>query len=144
MDKNLKIHSSLRIPLAELRFRTSRSGGPGGQHVNTSDTRVELLFDVAQSPVLGPRQRTRLLETLASRLDRSGVLHLVSSRFRSQSANKEDVLRRFEELLRDSLRRTRRRKATKPTTASRRKRREDKKKRSRKKEQRRPVDPQQE
>lgn len=136
----LRIHSSLSIPRRELRFRTSRSGGPGGQHVNTTDTRVELIFDVARSGSLGPNQRKRLLETLARRLDQKGRLHLFSSRFRSQSANREDVIRRFQRLLQEALRKTRPRKATVPTEASRRRRREEKKKHSRKKQQRRRVD----
>ncbi len=140
----VKIHSSLRIPRRELKLRASHSGGPGGQHVNTSDTRVELVFDVAHSPSLGPNQRQRLLEVLARRLDRHGRLHLFSSRFRSQSANREDVIERFAALLREALRRTRPRKPTRPTAASRRRRREEKERRSRRKRDRRPVDPREE
>ena len=67
-DSALKVGRHLVIPPAELEWRFSASGGPGGQHANTANTRVELVFDVAGSAVLGPRQRARLLERLAERL----------------------------------------------------------------------------
>ena len=92
------------IPRAELHFRTSRSGGPGGQHVNKVETRVELLFDVAASPSLLEGQRLRLLEELPTWLDGDGVLHLVSDSYRSQYRNREDVLARFVLLLQHALR----------------------------------------
>lgn len=141
MDDALRIHSKLCIPRSELRYRSSRSGGPGGQHANTSDTRVELLFDVEASPSLGPRQRARLRERLATRIDGRGILRLVSSRFRSQSANREDVTERFVELLREALRRSRPRKATRPTRASQQRRQREKELRSQRKRQRRKPDP---
>ena len=100
----LRITPGLIISRAELSFRTSRSGGPGGQHVNKVETRVELLFDVAHSPSLSEDQRARLLAALASRLDSEGELHLVSDRYRSQYANREDVLARFVLLLQHALR----------------------------------------
>jgi ribosome-associated protein len=144
MNQSLQISSSLVIPASELAFKTSRSGGPGGQHVNTADTRVELSFDVAHSSALGPRQRARLLERLAHRLDSRGILHLSSSRYRSQGANRKEVLRRLQRLLREALRRRAPRIATQPTRASRVRRMEEKQRRARRKRDRRPVDPDQE
>src|SRR5918993_837634 len=78
-DNSLLISPDLRVPLSELQYRTSRSGGPGGQHVNTSSTRVEITWNVSNSPSLSPEQRTRLLQQLATRLDTEGQLRLVSS-----------------------------------------------------------------
>lgn len=141
MAESVRIHAKLSIPRSELRFRSSRSGGPGGQHANTSDTRVELLFDLEASPSLGPRQRARLREKLATRLDRRGVLRLVSDRHRSQSANREELIDRFAALLREALHRPRPRKSTHPTRASRERRREAKQRRSVRKRERRKPDP---
>ncbi len=81
----------LRLPLGELRFRFSRSSGPGGQHVNRSETRVELLFDVLNSPSLTDHQRTRILNRLAGQIDGEGVLHIFSSTTRSQAENRADA-----------------------------------------------------
>ena len=69
---SLEVTPSLRIPMAELEYRASRSGGPGGQHVNTSSTRVEVWWDIAGAPSLSQEQRALLLERLASRLDSAG------------------------------------------------------------------------
>jgi ribosome-associated protein len=91
VDANLlEITPDLRLPLAELEYRASRSGGPGGQHVNTSSTRVEVWWNVAASPSLTPEQRAQLLTRLGSRLDSSGRLRLVSSGTRSQLRNRPD------------------------------------------------------
>ncbi len=79
----LEITTSVRIPVAELVYRASRSGGPGGQHVNTSSTRIEVVWDVAASAVLTDDERRRLLRRLATRLDSAGRLRLVSSGSRS-------------------------------------------------------------
>jgi len=78
-EKVLRITNNLTIPLSELRFRFARSSGPGGQHVNRSATRVELLFDVMGSPSLTEAQRERALKALAPYIDSDGVLHLVSA-----------------------------------------------------------------
>ena len=99
----LDISPDLRVPLAELEFRASRSGGPGGQHVNTSSTRVEVTWDVASSAALSAEQRQRLLARLASRLDGSGRLRLVSSSTRSQLRNREDVTERLREVVAQAL-----------------------------------------
>lgn len=100
---------SCAIPLAELAWRFSRSGGPGGQHANTSDTRVEVRFDVAGSPSLGPRQRARLLDRLGPEV------RVVVSDERSQLRNRELALQRLAERLAGALRVTAPRRATRPT-----------------------------
>ncbi len=96
--------ADLTIPLAALLFRFSRSSGPGGQHVNRSATRVELVFDVTGSLILTDLQRAQVHEALASHIDQEGVLHLVSQRTRSQWRNRQDVLARFQFLLGQALR----------------------------------------
>jgi ribosome-associated protein len=138
---DVPIHSRLTIPESELQFRASRSGGPGGQHVNTSSTKVELLWDVARSPSLSEPQRARLLKRLANRIDGDGVLHLTEGGSRSQHRNREAVTERFARLVRKALRRRKRRIPTKPTKASKQRRLESKKKRSRKKKLRKPPEP---
>lgn len=100
----VRVTRSLAIPTRELRFRFSRSGGPGGQNVNRRETRVELLFDVAGSPSLGPRQRARVMERLRHRLDDSGRLRIVASQARTQAANREIATDRLRKLLADALR----------------------------------------
>ncbi|HEY7106546.1 MAG TPA: alternative ribosome rescue aminoacyl-tRNA hydrolase ArfB [Acidimicrobiia bacterium] len=108
----LRVTSSCAIPLDELDWRVSRSGGPGGQHANTSDTRVEVRFSVAESPSLGPRQRARLLGRLGP------VVRATASDTRSQARNRELALERLRSRLADGLRVERRRHATKPTKAA--------------------------
>ena len=115
----LPINDELVIPLAELQFRFSRSSGPGGQHVQKSSTRVELYFDVLGSPSLSEEQRSRLLSRLAGYIDTTGLLHLVAQSERSQLRNRQEVVERFQDLLRAALRRRRHRLATHPPGASR-------------------------
>ena len=117
-DSLLEITPEFRIPLGELEYRASRSGGPGGQHVNTSSTRVEVSWDVAASPSPSPEQRAQLLQRLASRLDSSGRLRLVSSGTRSQLRNKEDVTERLKSVLAEALVVRKKRKPTRPSRAS--------------------------
>jgi len=131
------ITHSLAIPEGELRFRFSRSSGPGGQHVNRSATQVELLFDVAHSPSLSDEQRGRILDALHSRIDRSGVLHIFSSGSRSQLENREQAVRRFQSLLRRALHVARPRHPTRPTAAARERRLAAKRRRSQAKAERR-------
>jgi ribosome-associated protein len=133
-DDRLRISDELTIPLAELSFRFSRSSGPGGQHVQKSSTRVELLFDVTNSPSLTEAQRAQVLERLAAHLDSMGVLHLVSQSERSQLRNREEVIARFESLLRQALRRRKRRRSTRPTATSQERRLRKKRQRSQVKE----------
>jgi ribosome-associated protein len=138
-SSSLAITSHLRLPLSELEYHASRSGGPGGQHVNTSSTRVEVLWDVAASPTLSEDQRARILRRLASRLDSSGRLRLVSSGSRSQLRNREEVTERLREMVAEALHVPKRRKPTRPTQASRAARLERKRRRSSlKRERRRP------
>ncbi|MGQ0831044.1 MAG: alternative ribosome rescue aminoacyl-tRNA hydrolase ArfB [Microthrixaceae bacterium] len=108
----LRVSATCSIPLAELTWRFSRSGGPGGQHANTSDTRVEVRFDVVRSTALGPRQRARLLDRLGSEV------RVVASDERSQLRNRELALERLAARLREALRVSAPRRATRPTTGS--------------------------
>src|SRR5690349_19475346 len=136
-DGFLEVTPELRIPFAELDYRASRSGGPGGQHVNTSSTRIELWWDLAHSPSLTPEQRERLLERLASRLDSEGRLRLVSSSSRSQFRNREDVTQRLQSLLSQALVPQKKRKPTKPSRAAKAARLEAKRRRAATKQHRR-------
>jgi ribosome-associated protein len=141
-DENLlEITPELRIPLSELDYRASRSGGPGGQHVNTSSTRIEVWWDVAGSPSLTPEQRAQLLERLGSRLDSSGRLRLVSSGSRSQLRNREDVTERLRSVLAAALAVRKKRKPTKPSRAAKAARLEAKRRRATIKQHRRAPTP---
>lgn len=117
-DNALEITPELRLPLAELEYRASRSGGPGGQHVNTSSTRIEVWWDIASSPSLSPNQRAQLLERLGPRLDSGGRLRLVSSGTRSQLRNREDVTERLQSVVAAALAVRKKRKPTKPSRAA--------------------------
>jgi ribosome-associated protein len=133
------INDRLAIAAAELEFRFSRSSGPGGQHVQRSDTRVELLFNVAASPSLTDEQRARILSRLGNQIDGEGVLRVVSSATRSQLENREEAVRRFQALLASALRQQKRRVATKPSAAAREARLAQKRVRSQHKATRRKV-----
>lgn len=104
MSEYVRITPTVAIPESELQFRFSRSGGPGGQNVNTRDTRVEVVFDVARSASLGPRQRERAIRNLAGRLDMEGKLHIVASDERTQGQNRETAVDRLRNVLGDALR----------------------------------------
>jgi len=119
LGDHVVVNQDLAIPVSELRFRFSRSGGPGGQHVNRSETRVELLFDVRTSPSLTDDQRQRLLLRLQTHLDTDGVLHVVASETRSQSENRARSVARFKRILAGALRQHKRRVPTAPSVASR-------------------------
>ena len=136
----LPIRPGLDIPMSELHFRFSRSSGPGGQHVNRSATRVELLFDVAHSPSLDESQRAKLIGRLSSYLDREGVLHLASQSSRSQTRNREELVKRFQSLLASALVQRRKRRPTRPTRSSREKRLDSKRQRSEVKRRRKPPE----
>jgi ribosome-associated protein len=131
----LRVTGSLSIPVSELRWRFTRSGGPGGQHANTSDTRVEVRFDVAGSPSLGPRQRARLLDRLGSEV------RAVAADSRSQARNRELALDRLRQRLAGALATTAPRRATRPTTGSVRRRLDDKRRQAERKARRRSIDP---
>jgi len=128
------IDGQLAIPESELAFRFSRSSGPGGQHVQRSDTRVELLFDVANSPSLSEEQRARIMARLGGQIDGQGVLRVVSAMTRSQLENRELAVRRFQDLLASALRQRRRRVATRPSKAAREARLAEKRLRSQRKQ----------
>jgi ribosome-associated protein len=137
----LDISPDLRVPLAELEFRATRSGGPGGQHVNTASTRVELWWDVAGSPVLSDQQRRLLLERLGRRVDASGWLRVVASASRSQLRNREAAAERLREIVAAALAVPKVRKRTRPSRAARAARLEAKRRRGAvKRERRRPPD----
>lgn len=137
MDKPVRISKSVVVPPGELEFRFSRSGGPGGQNVNVRDTRVELVFDLAESPSLGPRQRARAMARLGRRLDARGRLRLVVSEERSQAQNRERAVERFRELMAEALRpEPRPRRPTRPTKGAVERRLASKKARSRLKRER--------
>ena len=134
---HLEVTPQLSIPLAELDYQASRSGGPGGQHVNTSSTRIEVWWDVAGSPSLSPEQRAQLLERLGPRLDSQGRLRLVSSTSRSQLRNREDVTERLRSVVAGALALRKKRKATKPSRAAKAARLEAKRRRASTKQRRR-------
>ncbi|MDH3290673.1 MAG: alternative ribosome rescue aminoacyl-tRNA hydrolase ArfB [Gemmatimonadota bacterium] len=129
------------IPTEELQFRATRSGGPGGQHVNTSSTRVEVRWSVAMSPSLTDRQRERLLRRLGSRIDRNGVLRVVAAARRSQYQNRQAALERLQEIVEGALTEPKPRKQTTVSRAARRARLEAKRRRAATKRDRRQVDP---
>ncbi len=131
----LRVTRLCAIPLSELEWRFTRSGGPGGQHVNTSSTQVEVRFDVAGSPSLGPRQRARLLSRLGP------TVRVVASDTRSQARNRELALERLRRRLAEGLRRPRRRRPTAPSPAARRSRLDDKRRRAETKRRRQPPPP---
>jgi len=127
----LPITNRLSIPDEELRFTYSRSGGPGGQNVNKVNTRVTLWFDVAGSPALSPEEKDLILHKLATRINREGVLRIVSQKTRSQKANQELATERFTELLKGALEKAPPRKRTQISRSARERRLEEKKRQSR-------------
>jgi ribosome-associated protein len=129
----LRITRTLDIPLGEVELRTSRSSGPGGQHANKTETRVEALFDVEASETLSDAQKRRLVDKLGP------VVRAVAQDERSQSRNRELALERLAAAIANALRRERPRRPTKPTKASRERRLESKKRRGRTKRLRRDL-----
>ena len=118
------MNRSLSIPLDELVWRFTTSGGPGGQHANKTSTRAEVRFEVESSPSLGPRQRARLLERLGP------SVRVSAGEERSQSRNREVALRRLASRLAEGLHTERPRVPTKPTRGSKIRRLEDKRRQS--------------
>jgi ribosome-associated protein len=133
----LIINEQVQIPLAELTFRFTTSGGPGGQHANKTATQATLLFDVANSPSLDEASRARLLEKLANRLDKEGVLQLSAHDSRSQLENRETAVARFQQLLADALKVQKKRRPTRPSRAAHERRLQSKKQRGKIKKERR-------
>ena len=99
----IEVLPGLTLPDEAITFAFSRSGGPGGQHVNKVSSRATLLFDVAHSPELTEAQRSRIMERLATRISKDGVLRVVAQSSRSQAANRDAARERFVELLRWAL-----------------------------------------
>jgi ribosome-associated protein len=138
--QNVVINAELQIPLAEITFRFSRSGGPGGQNVNRVESRVELLFDLANSPSLSGEQRQTLLERLKTHLDQEGFLHIVSQTSRSQIKNREEAVAKLQALLQSALKLRKKRRPTRPSKASRERRLQEKKRRGEAKKSRKKHD----
>jgi len=132
----IEITPDLAIPQDELNLRFTRSGGPGGQNVNRTATRVELLFDVVGSPNLNERQRMLIISRLRGYIDAKGILHLFSQTTRSQWQNRQDVIERFRELLAGALCVRRSRRPTRPSGAARERRLRSKRLRAQLKRQR--------
>jgi len=128
----VRISASLAIPLSELQFRFSPSGGPGGQHANKVNTRVELRFDVAGSPSLGPRQRARLIDRLGPEV------RLVADDERSQLRNRQLAVQRFRARVADALRIEKPRRPTRPSRGAKERRLTAKRRVSERKRARRP------
>jgi ribosome-associated protein len=137
-DGYLEITPALLLPLWELDYRATRSGGPGGQHVNTSSTRIELWWDIGASPTLKDEQRGRLLTRLATRLDGEGRLRIVASESRSQLRNREAATERLREVVAAALAVPKPRKRTKPSRAAKAARLDAKRRRAATKRERRP------
>jgi ribosome-associated protein len=136
----LHVRGSVVIPETELSWRFSRSSGPGGQGVNTTDSRVELTYDIAHSAALGPTQRARALERLAGRLV-DGTITVAASEYRSQLRNREAAEQRLAEELSAAIAPPPRpRRPTRATRASVERRIASKKRRSSIKKMRRPDD----
>ena len=124
----------------EIRFNTSRSGGPGGQHANKTETQVELRFNIPESQVLVDSEKQRLMQKLSSKLTKEGELIITSESKRSQVQNKEEAREKFFSMIEQALKRPKKRKPTKPTRSSKKKRLQEKKKHSEKKDLRKPPD----
>jgi ribosome-associated protein len=122
MEDDLPIRPGLVLPGHELQFSASRSGGPGGQHVNKTSSKVTLSWDLAGSEVLSPRQKDLVRRRLGARITSEGILNVHASSERSQHRNRLDARRRLAELVRRALHQQRRRIATRTPASARRKR----------------------
>jgi ribosome-associated protein len=125
----MRINDELQIDESEIETLTTTSRGPGGQHVNRSETRVVLRLNVIESASLSEEQRSTILHKLGSRISREGVLQVAAEEHRSQARNRDLARDRMIELLASALHRDRPRKPTRPTRASRHRRVDDKKRR---------------
>lgn len=126
--------------IQELYFKTSRSGGKGGQHVNKTETKVHLFFGVMQSKSLSDEQKSRLLTKEQNLISKDYVLQMSCETSRSQAANKAELIERFTKLLKNALKEEKPRKATKVPRAEKLKRLEGKRKLSEKKQRRKPPE----
>lgn len=135
-ENKIIINKKVQIPQVELQFQFATSSGPGGQHVNKAETKAILLFDVANSPSLNEATRSKLLQKLANRVDKEGVLQIHAQESRSQHRNREIAITRFQKLLFDALKPEKKRRKTKPSRAAIKKRLDAKRKLSRRKQER--------
>lgn len=133
----LEITPQVRIPMTEIVLTAISGGGPGGQHVNKSATRIALQWNVRTSLALREEQRERLLQQLASRLDTEGQLRIVAGEYRSQQQNRRAALERLQQLVARALVVPRVRRATRPSRGAVQERLTDKRKRAETKRQRR-------
>jgi ribosome-associated protein len=127
----IEIAPGVEIPETELTFSASRSGGPGGQHVNKTSSRIELRFDLDGSPSLTDEQKRRIRARLGARVSKEGVLRIVAATSRSQHANRAAALVRFQHVLERALRKPKARVETRVPAAAKRRRIEAKKVRGR-------------
>ena len=130
MSDALEVTEAVSIPRDELSIRASRSGGAGGQHVNTSSTRIELLWHIAGTRALPEALRDGVLQRLRSRTNADGFIRIVSSEHRSQLRNREAAEERLAKLVRSALTVPRARRKTAPTRASKEARLQTKKRRA--------------
>jgi len=131
MTSQIKISDNLSIPLNELKFSYSRSSGPGGQNVNKVNTRVTLWFDVANSPSLSDDQKELIRNHWPTRINKEGVLRVVSQKHRTQASNRDEAVKRFASLLGESLTEALPRRKRSVPMAARKRRLDEKKHRSR-------------
>jgi len=127
----LRVNDRVSIPRSELTYRATKSGGPGGQHVNTSSTRIELLWNPTASLALDGTSRAIVMDRLSARLDAEGSVRVVASDSRSQRQNRVSAEERLVELVRKALVVRRKRTATKPSRAAKAQRLDEKKRRGR-------------
>ena len=137
MSEGLRITPDVVIARSELTVRATRAGGPGGQHVNTSSTRVELVWNARETTAMDEATRDRMLARLAHRLDAEGMVRVVASATRSQRRNREDAEERLIELVKRALATPRKRIPTRPSRAAKEARLTAKRRRSEKKKGRR-------
>jgi ribosome-associated protein len=130
VSSSLEVTSEVSIPRDELSIRASRSGGAGGQHVNTSSTRIELLWNIVGTRALPDSVRDGVLNRLKKRTNADGFIRIVSSEHRSQLRNREAAEERLVKLVRGALTVPRARRKTAPTRASKEARLESKKRRA--------------
>lgn len=136
----LPITAAIQIPLAEIEVAYSRSSGPGGQHVNKTETRVTLRFPVASSPSIPEDARALMVERLAPRLTKSGELLVSSEEFRERPRNLEAAYERLQGLLRRSLQRDKPRRPTRPSRGAKERRLNEKRQTAERKKSRRATD----
>lgn len=141
MNSQIKIVDRLAISISELKFTASRSSGPGGQNVNKVNTRVTLWFDVVNSPSLLDHQKELIRNSLPTRINKEGILRVVSQKHRTQATNREEAVERFTSLLQESLQEALPRMETKIPKALKERRLDEKKHRSRIKVSRSKINP---